>query len=363
MEKNSFSINDFIEKETQVEIFNIPGYEAIKEVGRGGMGIVYKGFNKQTKRWEAIKTFKREKILGKKRFQREMSVLQQLSHPNIVKLYSSPLENGCENYFMMEYVEGITVETIIKKGAIEQRQAAHIILEVVKGLKCAHKNDIIHRDIKPSNIMITQNNEVKIMDFGLAKSMKLSREAMSLTRCGELFGTPNYMAPEHINGKSKKVSDIYSVGATLYEMLTKIPPYQGNDLIDIFTQILAKNPTKPSEINSTIEKDLEKICLKCLQKDEKKRYQTIDELERDLIKYLESEKEKKVFTLSKGIARFKNYILLIALIFSIILLTISLLYRPTSLEKNTPKKVIQALIKLLDKESLSSKEKNILYNS
>ncbi|BBM82417.1 serine/threonine-protein kinase [Candidatus Uabimicrobium amorphum] len=261
-------------------------YRIEKEIGQGGMGSVYKVYDTKLNRTVALKVISTEhkiKEKRKKRFLQEIKATAQLNHPNIVQV----LEAGetPQNYFTMEYLEGGTLSPLIKNGPLKPVQAAMIVQKIAEALYYAHKNGIIHRDIKPSNIMFNANREPKLMDFGLSKMIDVDD---NLSKSGEALGTPAYMSPEQANGnETEPQSDIYSLGATLYEMLTGKQVFEGESYYDILNKVFHEDPILPRELNPDIPKDLQAICLKALQKKSQNRYVNARNFAKDLKNFVE----------------------------------------------------------------------------
>jgi len=257
-------------------------YELYREIGTGGMGIVYEAINKIIGKKVAVKKLKDEiKISSRerKKFLNEARTVANLKHPNIVDLYDIISEKE-DVYIVFEYIDGKTLEDILgEQDTIKYDKAVQIILQVCEALKYAHNNKpkpIIHRDIKPSNIMINNRGVVKVMDFGIAREAK---DTFSRITGKDTSGTLVYMAPEQHLGKYDKRSDIFSLGCTLYEMITGEAPFKGPDFLvqkERMTYIPAKEivPDLPDKINNVINK--------CLQPEREKRYQTVEEFEKDL---------------------------------------------------------------------------------
>lgn len=264
-------------------------YQIVAELGRGGMGKVYRVYDPQLKREGALKTM----LAGTdpqqvKRFLKEAEAMARLSHPNIVKVYDiGNLHNTY--YFTMELIKGKNLSQLIRDGKMTVRRAVEIAKKVALAIDYAHKEGILHRDIKPSNIMMENNSEPKIMDFGLA----LERESDTrLSKSGAVIGTPAYMPPEQAEGKRKEIderSDVYSLGAVLYELLTETAPFHGSNTHVIINQVLNKDPIAPSRISKTVPKDVEKICLKAMAKEKRLRYQSAHEMALDLERFLNGE--------------------------------------------------------------------------
>lgn len=251
------------------------------ELGRGGMGIVYKGLDKKLQRPVALKILLPGRDSNEeqtRRFMQEARAMAQLKHPNIIQIY----EVGEEPfpYISMEFIEGGTLSTHIQRGTFKPTEIASIIEKIARAIHGAHSQtpQIVHRDIKPSNIFIDSSREPKIADFGLAKVMD-----SSWSKSGGVIGTPAYMPPEQAGGTAVDPrSDVYSMGATLYEGLTGRPPFQGDTYEKIFFQIFHAEPLWPRQLNPDIPKDLEAICLKCMEKKPARRYGTAEMLAKDL---------------------------------------------------------------------------------
>ncbi len=269
---------------TRFQFFNpdqvkeiIGGYQIIKEIARGGMGIVYKAKQISVDRIVALKIL--DDILAKnkrfvKRFISEAQAAGKLNHPNIIQVH----EVGCDKgkyFYSMEYIEGKTLKQIIKeRGPLSPQEAVEIIIQIAAGLHYAHEHGIIHRDIKPSNIMVTNSNIVKIADLGIAKV-----ENTSLAEKHQIVGTPLFMSPEQIKGDDiDRRTDIYSLGVMFYYILTGKYPIWGEDIEEIKKSHLTDFPLPPSEYNENISEDLDKIILKCIEKKPENRFEDCNEL-------------------------------------------------------------------------------------
>lgn len=261
-------------------------YQIIEELGQGGAGRVYKAYDQQLNRTVALKVLLsggKARPQDVERFLREAKATAQLHHPNIVTIYDIANENG-ENYFTMEFVAGSSLQSLSSKGHVTITQAVDIMSKVCDAIHYAHSQGVIHRDIKPANIMLDKDKQPKVMDFGLAK---LARESKKLSKSGAVLGTLQYMAPEQAEGYAKLIdarTDVYALGATLYELVTGRPPVTGSSY-EILYKIVHADPVVPSQINPRVPKDLENIILKALQKQKDKRYSSAAELRDDLDRF------------------------------------------------------------------------------
>jgi serine/threonine protein kinase len=266
-------------------------YEIRQEVGRGAMGRVYKAWDKAGQRFVALKTLQSSdevRYSQLRRLEREADAQARLCHPNIVEVYGTGEHRGIP-YILMELVpDGATVQSYLAyHGAYDERDAALLIREVVEGLAYSHKLGVIHRDIKPSNIMLT-NNTPKLADFGLAFLRESEADVTRLTKSGETLGTLSYMSPEQARSKAPNPQwDVYSVGATLYEMVTGEPPFLGESAGEVLDKVLNEDPKAFDRFGISISKPLEAICIKCLEKKPGCRYDTALELLDELTRYLE----------------------------------------------------------------------------
>lgn len=261
-------------------------YRIIEELGRGGMGLVYKVYDPQTDRIVALKvllsgSFSHEKHV--QRFIREIKTTANLRHPNIVTLYETGFFDN-HHYFTMEYIEGVSLRSFLKNEDFPQSSILKIIIKVARAIDFAHSQGVIHRDLKPENIMLCPNNEPKVMDFGLAKSLE-SQDNLSMTN--EILGTPAYMSPEQSESSHvTAATDVYSLGIILYEALCGRVPFRGKTLASILQQIFNDDPIAPRALNAEISKELEAICFKAIDKKVPRRYHCAQLLATDLENYL-----------------------------------------------------------------------------
>eukprot|EP00913_Durusdinium_trenchii_P010879 g10208.t1 len=262
-------------------------YEILHEIARGGMGVVYKARQTKLNRIVALKMIKAGELAGDediRRFQVEAEAAARLDHPHIVPIHEIGEDNG-RHYFSMGFVDGAGLDAKLKDGPLDGRETAELMKNIVDAVHYAHENGVVHRDLKPGNILIDADGNPRITDFGLAKSTGTDS---SLTATGNILGTPSYMPPEQAAGRTDEIgplSDVYSLGAVLYCLLTGRPPFQSANVIDTLKQVLENDPVPPKQLNPTIDTDLETICLKCLEKEPARRYATAAELGNDLQRY------------------------------------------------------------------------------
>jgi len=253
-------------------------YQIIEELGKGGMGRVYRVLDKELEEEVALKLIKPEIAKDKKtveRFKNELKIARKISHRNVGRMYELMDERGM-HFITMEYVPGQDLRGLIKQtGQLTTGKAIAIAKEICEGLGEAHRQGVIHRDLKPSNVIIDKNGNARILDFGIARSL----EAKGLTGAGVMIGTPEYMSPEQVEGKEvDQRSDIYSLGVILYELVTGRVPFEGDTPFTIGVKHKSEMPASPKEINSQIPDDLNNVILKCLEKDKTKRYQNAGEV-------------------------------------------------------------------------------------
>lgn len=264
----------------------VPGYEIVRIIDQGGMGVVYEARQLKPSRIVALKMISNArsgpKVIG--RFRTEAESAARLQHPNFVQIFQVDDVRG-RPYFSMEYVTGGSLAQLLTRETPSVRRAAEIVEVLARAVHFAHGCGIVHRDLKPGNVMLTADGTLKIADFGLAKRLD---DDSAHTHTGEILGTPSYMAPEQAEGKKEligPVTDVYALGAILYEMLAGRPPFQGINPLDSLRQVVANEPTPPSRYK-TVPRDLEAICLKCLEKTPNRRYSTAQALADDLRNYL-----------------------------------------------------------------------------
>jgi len=257
-------------------------YEIIEELGKGGMGRVYRVEDKKLSQEVALKLIKPEIAKDKKtieRFRGELKTARRIRHKNVCGMYDLGEEKGT-NYITMEYVRGEDLKRLIRKmGQLSVGQAIPIAKQICEGLAEAHRLGVVHRDLKPQNVMVDEDGNARIMDFGIARSL----EAKGITGAGVMIGTPEYMSPEQVEGKEvDQRSDIYSLGIILYEMVTGRVPFEGDTPFTIGMKHKSEKPQNPKELNTQISDDLNRVILRCLEKDKEKRYQSAGEVRSEL---------------------------------------------------------------------------------
>jgi hypothetical protein len=269
----------------------IPGYRLETELGRGGMGVVFKAVQLGFNRPVALKMLLNGAWASPadvQRFQLEAEAVAQLEHPNIIPVYEVGAQNGL-NYFSMKLVEGMgSLAQQMSRIAADPRAAVQLLATVARAVHHAHQRGIIHRDLKPGNILLDADRHPYVTDFGLAK--RTGGES-GVTQTGAIVGTPSYMAPEQAKGQTTLTTavDVYALGAILYEVLTGRPPFVAQTTLDTLLQILERDPERPRTLNTAADPDLEAICLKCLARDPQQRYASAADLATDLERWLRGE--------------------------------------------------------------------------
>lgn len=259
-------------------------YEIIEELGKGGMGKIYRAFDRKIDVEVALKLVKSEIAADKKtveRFRNELRLAREIAHRNVCRMFDLNEEKGIY-YITMEYVPGEDLKSFIQRAApLSTGKAVSIAKQVCAGLAEAHRLGVVHRDLKPGNIMIDKGGNAKIMDFGIARSL----HAKGITGAGMIVGTPEYMSPEQVEGKDvDERSDIYSLGIILYEMLTGCVPFEGDTPFTVGVKHKSEMPKGPRDINAQIPEDLDRLILRCLEKDRDKRYRSAGDLRMELEK-------------------------------------------------------------------------------
>ena len=272
-------------------LLRVGDYELLEEIARGGMGVVYRARQLSLNRIVALKVVLHGPFSSPdfvRRFRQEAEMIASLRHPNIVTIYDVGEHNG-NHYLSLEYVEGRNFADLARGQPLPARQAAGYLKTVAEAVQHAHRRGILHRDLKPSNILLDSLDRPRVTDFGLAKLMNSDTE---LTATGQVLGSPNFMPPEQAGGKWAEIStrsDVYSLGAILYELLTGLPPFQAETLQAILEQVRDAEPLPPQRLNPDTPLNLQTICLKCLQKEPSRRYGSAQELADDLNRFLKNE--------------------------------------------------------------------------
>jgi len=266
-------------------------YELLEEIGRGGMGVVYKARQKGLDRTVAVKMILAGHLASAehvRRFQAEAKAAAGLRHPHVVHIHEVGELHG-RHFFVMEYIEGVSLAQRIASGPVDLETAVRLVGEVARAVGHLHRQGIIHRDLKPSNILLDFEEQPYVTDFGLAKVFAAGTD---MTSTGAILGTAGYMAPEQASGHSAEAapaSDVYSLGAILYELLTGQPPFREDNPLDTLLQVLAREPTLPRQLNRNVPRALEVICLKCLSKSPDDRYGSADALADDIDRFQKGE--------------------------------------------------------------------------
>jgi WD40 repeat protein/tRNA A-37 threonylcarbamoyl transferase component Bud32 len=263
-------------------------YELIQMIARGGMGVVYKARQRKLDRVVALKMILTGQLASAEEVQRfylEARAVAQLEHPGIVPIFEVG-EHAGQPFFSMSFVEGGSLARRVRDGPLPPREAAGLVERIAGAVAYAHERGIIHRDLKPANILLDKDGNPKVSDFGLAKRVAGDSH---LTLAGQVMGTPSFMAPEQAAGKTDEVgpaADVYALGAILYCLLTGRPPFESVDAVETLRQVKEREPVPPRRLNPAVSRDLETICLKCLQKDPRKRYAGAAGLADDLGRFL-----------------------------------------------------------------------------
>jgi hypothetical protein len=273
----------------------VAGYEVLEELGRGGMGVVYKARQVGLNRLAALRMILSGAHAGAEesaRFRFEAEAMARLQHPNIVQICEVG-EQGRRPFFAMEFVAGGSLADRLGGAPLQPAEAAALVETLARAVQHTHERGVLHRDLKPSNVLLDADGAPKATDFGLAKRLgpgPANAAAPTLTRTGMVVGTPSYMAPEQAGGVVKQVgppADVYGLGAILYECLTGRPPFRADDSFHTLQQVLTEEPAPPRRLQPGVPRDLETVCLKCLQKNPKRRYAGARALAEDLRRLVE----------------------------------------------------------------------------
>jgi WD40 repeat protein/serine/threonine protein kinase len=266
-------------------------YELLEEIARGGMGVVYRARQLSLNRVVALKLVLAGQFASEEevqRFRREAEAAANLQHPNIVAIHEVG-QHEDQQYFSMAYVEGRTLARMVRENPLSAVQAARYVETVARAVEYAHQQGTLHRDLKPANILIDRDDQPRITDFGLARRVDADSD---LTKSGQVLGSPSYMPPEQASGRLGEVgprSDVYAPGAVLYDLVTGRPPFKAETPADTLLHVLRSEPVSPRALNPRVPRDLETICLKCLEKEPRRRYARASELAEELGRFLRGE--------------------------------------------------------------------------
>jgi len=277
---------DLAADEAQPILRRLGNYDLLEELGRGGMGIVYRALQRGANRIVAVKLILGGSASGeenRERFQAEVQTLARLKHPGIVPVFEVGDEEGCP-YFSMEFMPGGNLAQKSKHSPLAPREAAVIVEQLATAVHAAHEVGVLHRDIKPSNVLLDADGQPKLTDFGLAKRLDSDQ---SLTNTGSVLGTPGFMSPEQARGLREltPAADVYSLGATLFALLSGKPPFSGHNVQDTVQRVIHDEPPRLRAKRPEIAQDLEAVCLKCLEKDPTRRYSSAQALAEDLARW------------------------------------------------------------------------------
>jgi eukaryotic-like serine/threonine-protein kinase len=269
----------------------IGDYELLEEIGRGGMGVVYKAHQKKLNRFVALKMILAGQLAGPmelKRFQAEAEAAAKLDHPGIVPIFEIG-EYAGTHYLALAFIEGPSLADRLAEGPLPAREAAELLKQLAEAVQQAHLAGVIHRDLKPANILLDAEGRPKITDFGLARQVD---SQYSLTATGQILGTPSYMPPEQALGETNRIgpqSDVYSLGAVLYCLLVGRPPFLAATPLETLRQVIDQEPLPPRVLNPNVPREMEAICMQCLEKSPDRRYRSAGDLAEDMRRFLEGE--------------------------------------------------------------------------
>jgi serine/threonine protein kinase len=272
---------------------NVPGYEVLGVLGKGGMGVVYQARQRRLGRLVALKMILRAEHADdddRRRFRLEAEAVARLQHAHIVQIFEVGEYQG-KPFFSLEFCPSGSLDKKLAGTPLPPKEAAALVQSLAKAMHAAHQAGVVHRDLKPANVLLGADGAPKVTDFGLAKlADPAAVSAVVLTRSGEIVGTPSYMAPEQAAGKAVSTqTDVYALGAILYECLTGRPPFKAATVMDTLYQVLSGEPAPPSRLNPQTPRDLETICLKCLRKEPAQRYASAEALAHDLQQFQRGE--------------------------------------------------------------------------
>ncbi len=293
-------------------------YTLLREVGRGGMSVVWEAYDNEQRERVALKFLTSYRTAGPigevrvddetlRRFYREVKTATKLSHPNIVRIFEVGVKEGI-HYIAMDFIDGMTLDDSLAVKRFPQRHYLQVVVQVARALQHAHEKGVLHRDVKPQNILIDETGKAFVLDFGLARDV---REDEHVTLSGVAIGTPSYMSPEHAQGSKGKIdprSDLYSLGAVLYEVLTGRPPFLGDSPMEVMLSVVQSEVEPPSKLHAEIPPALEAICMKALEKEKERRFPAVGAFADELQRYLDGERTARrsppfVQAMVRGIVR------------------------------------------------------------
>ena len=314
-----------------------PGYEIVGELGRGGMGVVYKARQVKLNRLVALKMILSGGHAGEQersRFLAEGEAIASIKHPGIVQIFDFGTHEELP-FFALEFCSGGSRAGKLNGTPLEAREAARIVEQVARAMHAAHERGIIHRDLKPANVLLGEDGQPRVTDFGLARRVS---GGSGLTQTGAVMGTPSYMAPEQAEGKKDigPAADVYALGAILYECLTGRPPFRAATTFDTLLQVIGDEPAPPTQLNAKAPRDLETICLKCLRKEPVQRYSTAEALADDLARWQRGEpiQARPVRLRERSVKWARRRPAVAGLLAGIVLLTAAALIAITALYRN-----------------------------
>ena len=276
-------------RDSVVRVFG--DYDLLEEIARGGMGVVYRARQRSLNRVVAVKMILAGQLARDEevqRFYNEAEVAANLQHPNIVAIHEVGKIDD-QHFFSMDYVDGPSLSDLVNQGPLTPDRSALLLKQIAEAIEYAHHNGTLHRDLKPQNVLIDQNGQPHVTDFGLARKLD---SGSSLTTTGQILGTPSYMPPEQAAGRTSDIgpaSDVYSLGSILFVLLTGRPPFQSDSTVETLRDVLESDPPLPRMLNAAVPHDLETICLKCLEKEPTRRYESAALLADDLGLFLQGE--------------------------------------------------------------------------
>lgn len=276
-----------VEQETTAPHPVLADYELLEVLGRGGMGVVYKARHRRLQRIVAVKTLLEgsQATAARERFEAEAQNLARLMHPGIVALHEMGMAEG-QLFLAMQYVGGDTLAKTLTRGPVAPRRAARMVADLARAIEYAHGQGVLHLDLKPSNVIVDAQGDVHITDFGLARNLYEVKQA---TRPSVILGTPGYMSPEQAEGHTGALgpaSDVFSLGVLFYELLTGKPAFRGHNLLQTLRMVVSQDPVPPRQVNPRVDRELQAICLRCLNKDPHCRYGSAGALADDLEAFL-----------------------------------------------------------------------------